>query len=253
VKVAAVVVAHGPEPELKACLAALAPQVDELVLVANAVEPLPSLPADMLIVQIERPQGYAANANRGIAMTSAPFVVVCNTDAIATPGSVKTLREFAEAHPRAGVVGPELRYPDGSWQAARRSFPKLGSTLLRRPPLRYLFNPERWQRSHYLLDEKASTAIESDWMMGAFLLLRREMLDDLSGFDEGFRLYGEDIDLCYRASKAGWERWFVPEAVVYHTYAAVIDHRILTRRTFWHWRSMARFARKHPERLFART
>src|SRR5206468_7324733 len=178
VTIAAVVVAHGPEPELQACLSALIPEVDELILVANAVDSLPSLPADMLIVQIERPQGYAANANRGIAMTDASFVVVCNTDTIATPRSLRTLRDFAAARPRAGIVGPELLYPDGSWQAARRSFPKLGSTLLRRPPLRFLFDPERWQRAHYLLDDQAATAIEADWMMGAFLLLRREMLDE---------------------------------------------------------------------------
>jgi N-acetylglucosaminyl-diphospho-decaprenol L-rhamnosyltransferase len=249
--VGAVVVAHGPEPELQACLSSLVPEVDELVLVANAVDPLPSLPADMLIVQIERPQGYAANANRGIAMTSSEFVVVCNTDAIATPGSVRTLRDFAAARPRAGVVGPELLYPDGSWQAARRSFPKLGSTLLRRPPLRYLFKPERWQRAHYLLDDQSSTAIEADWMMGAFLLLRREMLDELGGFDEGFRLYGEDIDLAYRAARAGWERWYVPQAEVVHVHQAVTDRQWLTRATWWHWRGIARFVRKHPERLRA--
>jgi GT2 family glycosyltransferase len=88
-------------------------------------------------------------------------------------------------------------------------------------------------------------------MLGAFLLLRREMLDELGGFDPGFRLYGEDIDLCYRAAKAGWERWYVPEAVVTHEHAAVTDHRFLTRRTWWHWRGIGRFVRKHPERLRA--
>ena len=86
-------------------------------------------------------------------------------------------------------------------------------------------------------------------MLGAFLLLRREMLDELGGFDEGFRLYGEDIDLCYRAKQAGWERWFVPQAAVRHAHAAVTDRRFLTRQTLWHWRSIARFVRKHPERL----
>ena len=104
--VAAVVVAHGPEPELQACLSSLVPEVDELVLVANAVHRLPALPADMLIVQIERSQGFAANANRGIAMTTAPYIVVCNTDTIASPGSVRTLHDFAAGHPLAGVVGP---------------------------------------------------------------------------------------------------------------------------------------------------
>ena len=68
-------------------------------------------------------------------------------------------------------------------------------------------------------------------MLAAFLLLRRDMLDELGGFDPGFRLYGEDIDLCYRAAKAGWERWYVPGAIVTHAHAAVTDRRFLTRRT----------------------
>ena len=64
-------------------------------------------------------------------------------------------------------------------------------------------------------------------MLGGFLLLRRSMLDELGGFDEGFRLYGEDIDLCYRAARAGWERWYVPEAVVHHEHQAVTDRTLL--------------------------
>jgi GT2 family glycosyltransferase len=89
-------------------------------------------------------------------------------------------------------------------------------------------------------------------MLGAFLLLRRDMLDELGGFDPGFRLYGEDIDLCYRAMRAGWERWYVPEAVAVHAYDRQTDRSFLTRRTLWHWRGIVRFVRKHPERLLAR-
>jgi GT2 family glycosyltransferase len=77
------------------------------------------------------------------------------------------------------------------------------------------------------------------------------MLEELGGFDEGFRLYGEDIDLAYRAAKAGWERWYVPQAKVVHAHQAVTDRRLLTRGTWWHWRGIARFVRKHPERLKA--
>jgi GT2 family glycosyltransferase len=77
------------------------------------------------------------------------------------------------------------------------------------------------------------------------------MLDAIGGFDERFRLYCEDIDLCYRAARAGWERWYVPEAVVEHAYPAATDAEFLTRRTVWHWRGIARFVRKHPERLRA--
>ena len=93
--------------------------------------------------------------------------------------------------------------------------------------------------------------VEADWMLGAFLLQRRTLLDELGGWDAGFRHYCEDIDLSYRAMQAGWERWYVPGAVVTHDYAAVIDKRFLSRHTLWHARGMARFVRKHPERLLS--
>jgi N-acetylglucosaminyl-diphospho-decaprenol L-rhamnosyltransferase len=207
-------------------------------------------PAARLIVN-ERPAGFGANINRGVAETQSEFVVIANPDTEPEPDAVPVLADFASAAPRRGIVGPQLRYPDGRWQPSRRRFPTVTGTLVRRTPIRYLARPFDRQRSHYLLDERPSEPVPADWMLGAFLLLRREMLDELGGFDEGFRLYGEDIELCYRAAKAGWERWYVPAAVVTHSYAAEIDRRLLTRRTLWHWRGIARFVRKHPERLRA--
>jgi GT2 family glycosyltransferase len=251
-KVAAVVVSHGAGTDLEECLAALAPQVDELVVVANLPgEPLGPLPPGTKVIANLRPVGLAANANRAIAETSAPFVVMANPDTRAEAGAVETLCAFMEGRPRCGIAGPGMRYPDGTWQPSRRRFPTVIGTFVRRTPLRRVFPPRRRQRWYYLLDEQPSEPVQSDWMLGAFLLLRREMLDELGGFDEGFRLYGEDIDLCYRAAKAGWERWYVPAAVVQHRHAAVSDQRFLTRHTLWHWRSIARFVRKHPERLRA--
>ncbi len=159
------------------------------------------------------------------------------------------LRAFAETHPRAGIIGPKLVFPDGRPQSSRRRFPTISGTIVRRTPLRRVLSGT--QRAHYGLDERPSGPTEADWLLGAFLLLRREMLDELGGFDEGYRLYGEDIDIAYRAAKAGWERWYVPEAVVRHEHQAVTDRRFLTRRTLWHWRGIGRFVRKHPERLRA--
>jgi N-acetylglucosaminyl-diphospho-decaprenol L-rhamnosyltransferase len=243
--VAGVVVTHGPEPALLRGLAALGPQVDELVVVANP----PAPETDARLIVNERPLGFAANANKGIAATSAPLVVVANPDTEPDAGAVAALQAFADAHPRAGVMGPKLTFPDGSLQSSRRRFPTVSGTLVRRTPLRRLLAGT--QRAHYGLDEEPAGAVQADWLLGAFLFLRRDMLDELGGFDERFRLYGEDIDLAYRAAKAGWERWYVPEAIVRHEHAAVTDRRFLTRRTLWHWRGMARFVRKHPERLRA--
>jgi N-acetylglucosaminyl-diphospho-decaprenol L-rhamnosyltransferase len=245
VSVAGVVVTHGPEPDLARCLAALAPQVDELVVVANP--PTPAVEARLIVN--ERPRGFAANANQGIAATTAPFVVVANPDTEPAEHAVASLMDFAADQPRCGIAGPRLLFPDGSPQSSRRRFPTVSGTLVRRTPLRRLLTGT--QRAHYGLDEVPTGPVEADWLLGAFVLVRREMLDELGGYDEGFRLYGEDIDLAYRAAKAGWERWYVPEATVRHGHAAVTDKSFLTRRTLWHWRGILRFVRKHPERLRA--
>jgi N-acetylglucosaminyl-diphospho-decaprenol L-rhamnosyltransferase len=244
-KVAAVVVSHGHPDELAESLPALRPQVDELVVIANVPG---SVPDGIEAVHNARPLGFGANVNLGAARTTAELVLSANPDALPAEGAVAALREFMERHPRCGVAGPRMVYPDGSLQPSRRRFPTVTGTIVRRTPLRLAIP----QRRHYHLDEPSPQApIEADWMLGGFLLLRRTMLDELGGFDEGFRLYGEDIDLQYRAMRAGWERWYVPAAVVRHEHKAETDRRWLTRRTLWHWAGVIRFVRKHPERLRA--
>ena len=246
-----IVVSHGHARELESSLPALAPQVDELLVVANIPGSLPAELQGARVIENERPRSYSANLNAAFARTYGEFVVVCNPDAVAEPEAVQVLAAFADAHPRCGVAGPQMLDPDGRWQPSRRRFPTVMGTLVRRTPLRRAFPPLERQRDHYLLDERPAEPVETDWMLGGFLLLRRTMLDEIGGYDSGFRMYGEDIDLCYRAARAGWERWYVPGAVVRHRWDRLTDRRLLTRRTLWHWRGMLRFVRKHPERLKA--
>jgi hypothetical protein len=250
--ISAIVVSHGHRRELAECLPALAPQVDEIVVVANVPGSLPDDTHGGRVVQNSGPLGYAANLNRAIAETTGELVLVNNPDAVPEPGAVIVLAEFMNEHARCGIAGPRLVNPDGSWQPSRRRFPTVGGTLVRRTPLRQVFPPLERQRAHYELDERPEEPVEADWMLGGSLLLRRAMLDELGGYDAGFRMYGEEIDLCYRAARAGWERWYVPQAVVRHRWDALTDQTFWTRRTLWHWRSIMRFVRKHPERLFAR-
>jgi GT2 family glycosyltransferase len=246
--IAGVVIVHEPVPELERCIYALRPQVDELIVVSNLGAEL-AVPDGARLIRNERPASFAANANRGIAETGAEYVVVCNPDTEVDPGALAILQAFAEFHPRLGIAGPELRHPDGSFNPSRRRFPTVSGTIVRRTPLR------RWlhgtQEAHYGLDYRPEEPVEADWLLGAFLFLRREMLYELGGFDDGFRLYGEEIDLAYRAAKVGWERWYVPAAKAVHAHPAVTDTKFLTRRTLWHWRGIVRFVRKHPERLKA--
>jgi GT2 family glycosyltransferase len=251
VTVAAVVIWTPGDPDPQPCLESLLPQAEEVVLTVNPGGG-PAVPDGVQVLANERTLGFGSNINRGLAATSAEFVAVANPDTRAEPGALATLERFCESHPRCGIAAPQLRYPDGTWQPSRRSFPTVGGTLVRRTPLRLVLNPHERQRSHYLFDERPTEPVRSDWFLGAFMFLRRRAIQELGGLDEGFRLYGDDIDLCYRADKAGWERWYVPAAVVTHDHQAETDHRFLTRRTLWHWRSIVRFVRKHPETLQTR-
>ena len=252
-KVSGIVVSTGLTEArlLERSLPALQLQVDELVVVANGPGSARDLPAGVRVIETEGGRGFSANINTGIAATAGEYVVVANPDAVPEPEAIAKLVEFADAHPRCGVAGPKMVNPDGTLQASRRRFPTIAGTIVRRTPLRLLFPPQRWQRRHYLLDAPSDRPVQVDTMLGAFLLMRRTMLDQLGGWDDGYQLYVEDIDLNYRAMKAGWERWWVPSAVVRHEYQAVIDKRFFTRRNWWHLKAMARFLRKHPERLLA--
>ena len=144
VKVSAVVVSHGHARELERSLPALAPQVDELVVVAN-------LPGSVGGEHVRRPRAsrtrgrvsFAANVNRGVAETSGELVVVSNPDAYPEPGAVAELARFADEHPRAGLVGPLVLWPDGTWQPSLRRFPTVLGTIWRRTPLRLLRDPYR--------------------------------------------------------------------------------------------------------------
>ena len=249
--VSAVVVSHEHGRELARSLPALTPQVDEVVVIANAPGSVGEVPDGVRVLENPRPLPLAANVNVGIAATTGEYVLNANPDTVAEPGAVAALVAFAEEHPRCGIAGPQMRWPDGSWQPSRRRFPTVRGTLVRRTPLRRLRPPYETQRAHYALDDRPDLPAPADWMLGAFLLMRRATLDEIGGWDAGYRHYCEDIDLCYRAMQAGWERWYVPGAVVTHDYAAVIDKRFLSRHTLWHARGMARFVRKHPERLLA--
>jgi GT2 family glycosyltransferase len=249
VRVSAVVVSHGHAAELERSLLALSPQVGEIVVVANLPGSVGALPPDVRMIENPRPLPLAANINLGIAATAGEHVLFSNPDAVVEPGAVAALVATMDERPRCGIAGPQMLWPDGNWQPSRRTFPTVAGTLVRRTPLRRLYPPYERQREHYLLDERPTEPVEADWMLGACLLQRRTMLEQIGGWDAGYRHYVEDIDLCYRAMRAGWERWYVPGAVVHHAYAAVIDRRFLSRHTLWHLRGMARFVRKHPETL----
>ena len=240
-----VVVTHGANDDLTACIIGVSREVRSLVLVDNLPPtPLPSVPNGMVLAN-PQPRSFAENVNMAVAATDAPYVAVVNPDCVPDPGAIAGLCAFLEDNPRAAIVAPQLRWPDGRQQPTGRSFPTVGATIVRRTPLRLLFPPLDLQRNHYRLGDRTDPW-RADWLLGAFWMIRRQAFDQVGGMDEGYPMYVEDIDLCARLRSVDHECWVLPEAGAVHEYQAVIDRRFLSHRNVWHLRGMTRFARKHP-------
>jgi N-acetylglucosaminyl-diphospho-decaprenol L-rhamnosyltransferase len=249
--VVATVVSHAQRDLLAGCLGALARDGVPALVCENVPDGSAELARSLGFRAYvnERPRTFAENQNALCAATTSPYALVLNPDVRLEPGCAARLVAHADAHGRCGVAGPRLLESDGTTQLSRRRFPTVGGTLVRRTPLRALVRDvEAAQPGHYLAD-LPDGPVECDWMLGACLLLRRSMFDEIGGFDEGFPMYGEDIELQYRARRAGWVRWYVPAAVATHDYQRIVDRTFLSRRTWWHLRGMARYVRRHPETL----
>lgn len=196
-------------------------------------------------------RGFGAANNQAIAATDAPYVLMLNSDACLPPGALARLLERLEREPRAGLVGAQLRYPDGAFQFSHARFPGLWQELL------VLSGLGRWCYGRWYPSGDPDTARGArvvDWVGGACMLARRAALAAVGGFDEGYFMYGEEMDLCYALRAAGWEVWYEPAAVVVHhgggssrQTADAIEARL--------YRGRLRFFRKHygaaAARLFA--
>ena len=154
------------------------------------------------------------------------------------------IREMTRT-PSAGIVGAKLLFPDGSVQPSCRRFPTLSSVLVRRTPLRWFMRESGANARHLMLDHTSSVPVEVDWLLGACLFVRRTAINDVGLMDEGYFLYVEDIDWCYRMHQAGWKVFWAPEAEVVHHHLAVSDRRLFSWYSWIHLKSMARYYRKH--------
>jgi N-acetylglucosaminyl-diphospho-decaprenol L-rhamnosyltransferase len=243
--VAAVVVNYNARHALSACLASLrAEGIGEIVVVDNA-----SADGSESVVRACDPAavwlssganiGYGRAANLGAGRTASGALLVCNPDVVMRPGAVAALLSALEADPSVGIVGPRLLNADGTIYPSARSFPSLvdaaGHGLL---GLIWAANP--FSRRYKLLDWDHADERTVDWVSGACLLVRRPAWDEIGGFDPSFFMYMEDVDLCWRANRAGWRVRYQPAGEVTHLqgvstnatpYRMILAHH----RSLWHF------------------
>ena len=225
--------------------------------------------------------GFGAGNNAALPLTTGRYVLFLNSDTKVTEDALQTLVAYADAHLYIGIVGPKLLNADGSLQYSCRQYPNLATGFFRNTPLGRLFPRNRFASDYLMKNWDHATPRDVDWVSGAALMMRRELLSQIGAFDEDFYMYCEDVDLCWRANHAireqgtgnreqqeeeergrggeegrhemgitvpspplTWRVTYLPDAVIYH-YIGKSSDMVPTRMTYEFHRSQYLFYKKH--------
>lgn len=210
---------------------------DETIEMASAEFP------EVTLVSMSENLGFAAASNLAIRRGDAPYVLALNPDTRLTPAALDRMTDLMESDPSIGIAGCRLERDDGTFDhAARRSFPTpLGA-------LGHFTGIGRGRHAPERLAQYRAVSVDRgpvDAVNGAFMLIRREALDEVGLFDEGYWLYMEDLDLCYRFAQAGWVTWYEPDVTVIHVKAGSSGKFRSLRVNYAFHYGMFRFYRKH--------
>jgi N-acetylglucosaminyl-diphospho-decaprenol L-rhamnosyltransferase len=175
--------------------------------------------------------GFGRAANAGVRATSARFVLVANADVRVRPGALARLAASLAAAADVAAVGPQVRYPSGALQASARRHLD-APTVLGHAVLGRWWPENPWTRRYHARDLPSEVPRDVAWLSGCALLLRREAFESVGGFDPGYFLYVEDVDLGDRLRAAGWRLRYEPAAVVEHRVGASTSRA--RGRALWH-------------------
>jgi N-acetylglucosaminyl-diphospho-decaprenol L-rhamnosyltransferase len=203
---------------------------------------------EVRVIASETNLGFGTANNLAIREGNAEYVLALNPDTRLTEGALDKLLALMAARPEIGICGCALLQEDGSPDhAARRSFPTVAGAL---GHFARIGRSDRAPRA--LAQYRAPDVSEGpvDAVNGAFMLMRRSALEEVGLFDEGYWMYMEDLDLCYRFQQAGWITWYEPKVTVWHVKGGTTGRVRDARLTYAFHYGMYRFYRKHyaPER-----
>lgn len=231
--VSIVIVTYNSEATIGSCLESIPRGVETIVVdsgshdeTAEAIARFPSV----RFIQSEN-RGFGAGCNLGASQAHGDYLLLLNPDAALAENAIETMLQCLQSHPNAGMVGPKIFSADGLVELSWGEKPSLLSELKRKQEHR---NPPRIPAS----------CTKVDWVSGACLLLATETWQSLEGFDEGYFLYFEDVDLCWRLVKTKREVLFEPRAAIHHLRGHS-SRQIALQTEIWYRQSQRRFYRKH--------
>lgn len=169
------------------------------------------------LIKNSRNLGFTKANNQGIKAGRGDYVMLLNSDTIVSPGAIQALIDFMDYHPRVGIAAPQLLNPDGSIQPNGGFLPRLSNIIAWMLFIDDLPFVSPWFWSYQLRYlPKFSRTREMGWLQGAALVLRRQTLEEIGPLDENIFMYAEDVEICYRARKSGWQVMLLPQAQIIH-------------------------------------
>ena len=197
---------------------------------------------EVRVIGADRNLGFSVANNQVIRGGDSDYVLALNPDTRVTEGALDRLLDLMASRPDIGICGCRLELEDGTFDhAAKRSFPTIAGALGHFTGVGR--RAEQGALSQYRAPEVEAGPVDA--INGAFMLMRRATLDEIGLFDEGFWMYMEDLDLCYRCWEAGKVVWYEPSVTVVHVkHGSSGDYRTPRLNYAFHY-GMYRFYRKH--------
>ncbi|MCA9958699.1 MAG: glycosyltransferase family 2 protein [Anaerolineales bacterium] len=191
--------------------------------------------------------GFPKGNNLGLAAANGRFLYLLNPDTEIVGDALAVMVQYMVQHPDVGVLGAQLLYPDGRIQSSRRRFPTLATGIFESTWLQPLA-PAGLLRQYYAQDLRDDEVADVDWVMGASMMTRREVLEQVGGMDEAYFMYSEELDWCRRIRDAGWRVVYLPTAQVVH-YEGKSSEQAVTARHINFNRAKLRYFRKYHGRF----
>jgi len=160
--------------------------------------------------------GFTRGNNQGISRCGGRAVMLLNPDTEVLGDALTVMTEYLDAHQDVGVVGPRISTPDGGIQPSRRRFPSYGTAFIESTCLQQWFPRHPVLARYYMWDAPDDREQDVDWLEGACLLARSEVVKQVGGLDERFFMYSEELDWCQRIKAAGWRVVYLPQAQILH-------------------------------------
>ena len=219
--VSVVVVSYNAQALLLRCLASIANLPCEVVVVENAssdgsAEAVRDRFPNVRLVELEHNVGFGAANNVGIDVVGRRYVLLMNPDAWPVGDAIEKLVRFVASRPRTGAVGPRLLNVDGTVQQSVRGYPTRWRLATEYLFLRWFAPRTKLLNAFYAANFDHRSERAAEFLVGAALMLRREAVQEVGGFDPEFFMYNEEVDLCYRLRRAGWSVDFYPGAEFIH-------------------------------------